>query len=182
MQVELDEKSLKPKKLRKITKQRLQNIALYYLQRFETSVENLRTVLWRRVRDYAFYVPEFNVAEAEEWIEDILADFQKRHYVDDKRFAELKIRDYLALGKSENYIRLKMAQKGVTDELVNQILSEQEFDPFQNALKLAKKKRIGPFRPAEERADFWQKDVAVLARAGFDYDVAKKVMEFSVED
>lgn len=180
--MELDEKSLKPKKLRKITKQRLQNIALYYLQRFETSVENLRTVLWRRVRDYAFYVPEFNVAEAEEWIEDILADFQKRHYVDDKRFAELKIRDYLALGKSENYIRLKMAQKGVTDELVNQILSEQEFDPFQNALKLAKKKRIGPFRPAEERADFWQKDVAVLARAGFDYDVAKKVMEFSVED
>ena len=75
-----------------------------------------------------------------------------------------------------------MAQKGVADELVNQILSEQEFDPFQNALKLAKKKRIGPFRPAEERADFWQKDVAVLARAGFEYDVAKKVMEFSVED
>lgn len=180
--MELDEKSLKPKKLRKITKQRLQNIALYYLQRFETSVENLRTVLWRRVKDYAFYVPEFNVAEAEMWIEEILADFQKRHYVDDKRFAELKIRDYLALGKSENYIRLKMAQKGVSDELVNQILSEQEFDPFQNALKLAKKKRIGPFRSAEERADFWQKDVAVLARAGFDYDVAKKVMEFSVED
>ena len=180
--MKLDEKSLKPKKLRKITKQRLQNIALYYLQRFETSVENLRTVLWRRVKDYAFYVPEFNVAEAEMWIEEIIADFQNRHYVDDKRFAELKIRDYLALGKSENYIRLKMAQKGVADELVNQILSEQEFDPFQNALKLAKKKRIGPFRPVEERADFWQKDVAVLARAGFDYDVAKKVMEFSVED
>ena len=45
----------KVKRLRKITKQRLQNIALYYLQRFESSVENLQRVLARRVDEYAFY-------------------------------------------------------------------------------------------------------------------------------
>ena len=38
---------------KKITPQRLKNIGLYYLQRFESSVENLRQVLHRRVDVYA---------------------------------------------------------------------------------------------------------------------------------
>lgn len=180
--MEPEEKSIKTKKIRKITKQRLLNIALYYVQRFETSLQNLRDVLRRRVKDYAFYNPDFNSSEAEGWIEEILSDFQKRNYVNDSRFAELKIRDYLALGKSENYIRLKMAQKGIDDDLVEAVLAEQEFDPFQNALKLAKKKRIGPFRALEMRSEFRKKDMAVLARAGFDYDVVKKVMDFDPEE
>ena len=44
----------KVKVLRKITPQRLKNIALYYLKRFESSVANLRSVLQRRVNDYAY--------------------------------------------------------------------------------------------------------------------------------
>ena len=59
-------------------------------------------------------------------------------------------------------------------------LASLDFDPFQNALKLAKKKHIGPFRD-KDKADFYQKDLAVLARAGFDYEVAKKVMDFEPE-
>ena len=75
-----------------------------------------------------------------------------------------------------------MAQKGIDDDLVEAVLAEQEFDPFQNALKLAKKKRIGPFRALEMRSEFRKKDMAVLARAGFDYDVVKKVMDFDPEE
>ena len=71
---------------------------------------------------------------------------------------------------------------GIDDDLVEAVLAEQEFDPFQNALKLAKKKRIGPFRALEMRSEFRQKDMAVLARAGFDYDVVKKVMDFDPEE
>ena len=153
----LDCENRPKKRLRKITKDRLKNIALYYLQRFETTTESLRAVLLRRVNDYAFYNPEFDKTPALQWIEEILSDFQRYKYVDDARFAALKIRDYLAVGKSEKYIRLKMA------------------------LKLAKKKHIGPFRQGEDKADFYQKDLAVLARAGFDYDVAKKVMDFEPE-
>ena len=36
------------------TKSRLMNIALYYLERFESSEENLRMVLHRRIDKYAF--------------------------------------------------------------------------------------------------------------------------------
>lgn len=177
----LDCENRPKKRLRKITKDRLKNIALYYLQRFETTTESLRAVLLRRVNDYAFYNPEFDKTPALQWIEEILSDFQRYKYVDDARFAALKIRDYLAVGKSEKYIRLKMAEKGVDESIVDEVLASLDFDPFQNALKLAKKKHIGPFRQGEDKADFYQKDLAVLARAGFDYDVAKKVMDFEPE-
>ena len=61
-------------------------------------------------------------------------------------------------------------------------MAAQNFNPFENALKLARKKHIGPFRQEKNKSDYFQKDMAVLARAGFDYDVVKKVMEFSPED
>lgn len=176
MQVsEREENSVRVKKLRKITRQRLKNIALYYLQRFETSSENLRRVLLRRVNEYAFYNPDFNVAEARGWVDEIVEQFQGYKYVDDSRYAGLKIRDYLAAGKSEKYIRQKMAEKGVPEDIVNEILENEEFDPLENALQFARKKRIGRFRPEEQREAFRQKDLAALARAGFDYDVAIKV-------
>ena len=59
-------------------------------------------------------------------------------------------------------------------------MAEQEFDPYENALLLAKKKHIGPFRSEALRAEFRQKDMAALARAGFDYDVVQRVMETEV--
>ncbi len=174
-------KETKRKVLKKITKQRLKNIALYYLERFESSTENLRSVLQRRINDYVYQNKEYNPEEALEWVEEILGDFQRCGYLDDGRFAEMKIRDYLAAGKSETYIRAKMAVKGVDGAVVDMVLSEQAFDPYENAMRLAKKKKIGPYRPEAERKDFYQKDMAVLARAGFDYDVSRRVMDGEIQ-
>ncbi len=182
LQVSDEEDKPKVKRLRKITKQRLQNIALYYLQRFESSVENLRRVLARRVDEYAFYNPEFDRQEAYAWIEEILQTYQGYKYLDDGRFTELKVRDYLAAGKSEKYIKMKLREKGIDEAQIDKALAEQEFDPFENAIKLAKKKRIGPFRPEAERKDFYQKDMAALARAGFELDVVKRVLAENPDD
>ena len=81
----------RPRPARKITRQRLKNIALYYLQRFETSSENLKAVLLRRVNVYAFQNPDWNRQEAVGWIDEIVAQFEGYGYVDDARFAEMKI-------------------------------------------------------------------------------------------
>ena len=66
---EYTDKPIKKKNLKKITKQRLKNIALYYLKRFESSVENLRQVLKRRTNDYSYNNPDFDKNEAYIWIE-----------------------------------------------------------------------------------------------------------------
>lgn len=168
---------------KKITKLRLKNIGLYYLERFETSVDNLRQVLMRRVNDYAYQNPGYDKSEAECWIEELLADFERYGYLNDSRFAELKIRDYLAAGKSARYIKGKLQQKGISEDEAERLLAEQEYDPEELALKLAKKKKIGPFRCNEAaRKEYRQKDLAVLVRAGFDYAVAQKVLGTTFDD
>jgi len=169
----------KVKVLRKITPQRLKNIALYYLKRFESSVANLRSVLQRRVNDYAYQNKEFDRGEAYQWIEDILADFQRYGYLNDSRYAEVKVKDYMSAGKSVRYIKGKMREKGIDEEILSALLEDQEYDEFEAALKLAKKKHIGPFRTDEEaRFENRQKDMGMLVRAGFSYDVVRRVVGY----
>lgn len=172
----------KRKPQKKMTPQRLKNIGLFYLKRFESSVENLRNVLHRRINSYARENPEFNKNEAYQWVEDILNEFERLHYLDDNRFAEIKVHSYLNAGKPARYIRQKLREKGIDEQKISEVLSEQEYDPLQMALKLAQRKRIGPFRPDEQRKEFRQKDMGTLVRAGFDYDVVCDVLDHYLDN
>lgn len=179
------EPSDKPKKvkvLKKISKVRLKNIALYYLRRFESSTDNLRRVLQKRINDYGRQNPEFDREEALGWAEEILNDFQRFGYVDDKRFAEIRVRDYIKAGKSVRYIKGKLREKGIAEEIISGALEDYQYDEYETALILAKKKRIGPFRATEEdRFNYRTKDIGTLSRAGFSYDVVQRVMGFAAE-
>ena len=87
----------------------------------------------------------------------------------------------MAAGKSPRYIQGKLREKGIDENLIERLISEQEFDPYDAALRLARKKHIGPFSATEEiRKERRSKDLAILVRAGFDYDVAVKVLETEV--
>ena len=60
-------------------------------------------------------------------------------------------------------------------------MAEQEFNPFEAAMKLARKKRIGPYCTDEQlRQERRTKDLAILVRAGFDYDVVQDVLSHEV--
>lgn len=167
-----------PRKTRKMTKTRLQNIALYYLERFDSSASNLRQVLKRRVFDYARQTPDFCQSEAEQWINEIITRFEELGYLNDKRYAEFKVDNYLSAGKPERYIRQKMQQKGVSEKIIDEVLSDREFDEEAMATRFAAKKRIGPWRKNEEsRHENRQKDLATLVRAGFNYDTAQKIVD-----
>lgn len=173
-----EEEQLKSKRpIKKITPQRLKNIGLYYLKRFESSVENLRLVLQKRVNQYAKTNPEFDKQEAYQWVENILAEFEKLHYLDDERFTEIKVRHYLSTGKPARYIQNKLREKGIANAQIDEMLDDFGYNPQKMALKLAKRKKIGPFRPDEESRKLnRQKDMASLICAGFDYDVVSEIM------
>lgn len=170
----------KPQK--KITQQRLKNIGLYYLKRFESSVENLRTVLHRRIDAYARENPEWNKHEAYEWAETVLAEFERLHYLDDQRFTAIKVRGYLNAGKPARYIQNKLRAKGINEAQIKAVLDEEEYNPLEMALKLAKRKKIGPYRPEEMRREYRQKDMGTLVRAGFDYDTVCEVLDYAPEE
>lgn len=172
----------KRKPQKKITPKRLKNIGLYYLKRFESSVENLRLVLRRRVDAYARENPDWKKEQGYQWAEEVLAEFERLHYLDDARYAEIKVRSYLSSGKPARYIENKLKQKGISADKVSEILSAQEYNPFDMALRLAQRKKIGPYRPEESRREFRQKDMATLVRAGFDYDIVCDVLNYTLPE
>lgn len=139
--VEDEAKKIQRRPAKKVTKTRLKNIGLYYLERFESSVDNLRQVLTKRVNDYAFQNPGYDKSEALGWIEELLADFERYGYLNDSRYAELKIRDYLAAGKSARYIKGKLLQKGIGEDEAERLLAEQDYNPEELALRLQRRKK-----------------------------------------
>lgn len=163
------------------TKARLRNIALYYLERYESSEDMLRQVLQRRIDKYAFANKDYDPEQAFIWAEEVIDECLKNNFINDERFARIKIKNYLQAGKPKRYIEQKLAQKGIGGEMVCKLFDETaddiSYSEEEAAFNFAKKKKIGPFRPDEElRRANRQKDMGTLIRAGFSYDIAAKVL------
>ena len=65
---------------------------------------------------------------------------------------------------------------------VNKIKDQNSDQDFFSAIKICKKKRIGPARTEDNRPLFYKKDISLLARNGFDFETSKKVMDIQKED
>ena len=76
--------------------------------------------------------------------------------------------------------------KGINNEYIKETISKinekNEDQDFFSAIKLCKKKRIGPSRPEDNRELFYKKDIAILARNGFSFEISKRVMDLEKED
>ena len=69
----------------------------------------------------------------------------------------------MAAGKSLRYIQGKLKAKGIDENLIEQFAEEQEYDPFAAAMRLARKKHLGPFRrDEEERRGITGRKICVL--------------------
>ena len=89
-------------------------------------------------------------------------------------------------GSSINKIRNYLIGKGVKDQFikdtVNKINEDNSDQDFFSAIKICKKKRIGPARTEDNRPLFYKKDISLLARNGFDFETSKKVMDLQKDD
>jgi len=57
------------------------------------------------------------------------------------------------------------------------VSAEDLVDPdLTAAVRYAQRRRLGAFRTSGERADSRNRDMAAMARAGFSYDLAKRVI------
>jgi regulatory protein len=161
---------------------RLENAAATYVARYDTSAARLRAVLMRRVlkarRDQAPVV-----ADVEALIDSIVARYVRSGIIDDARFAERLAGRLHRRGTSSRHMREKLKRAGVDAEAANGAieLTRAEAgaqDPdLQAAVAFARRRRLGPFRPAAERSERRTRDLAALGRAGFAFDVARRVID-----
>ncbi len=103
---------------RKITAQRLENMALYYLGRYASSSANLRRVLMRKV-ERAAAAHGADPAEGAKLIEDLIARYLRSGLIDDRAYAAQKAASLQRRGASRFGIKGKLRQKGVEGALID---------------------------------------------------------------
>ena len=168
----------RPRAPRKITAQSLDNAALHYLERFASSSGNLRRVLRRKVARAAA-AHEADPAEGHALIEALIARYLAAGLLDDRAYAAQKAASLRRRGTSRRGIAARLAEKAVERTLIAEVLDPEgaaETGDFAAACALVRRRRLGPYRPAAQRDVMRRRDLATLARAGFAFDVARRVL------
>ncbi|HEX2726379.1 MAG TPA: RecX family transcriptional regulator [Beijerinckiaceae bacterium] len=160
----------------------LQRAALAYLERHASSSENLRRVLRRklerrlRIRGSG---EELGDATLSRLVDEVVATCVRGKLVDDALYAAGKVGSLRRKGGSARAIEARLAAKGVGRAVIATAIAE-EGDPAEAewlaAHARARRRRIGPYRAAE-RAAFRDKDMGALMRAGFAFDLARRVID-----
>ncbi|WP_224364683.1 regulatory protein RecX [Hyalangium versicolor] len=171
------------KRPRKVSPRYLENAALHYLKRYAATVSQLKRVLVRKA-DRSLRVHGGDRAEALGWVDALVEKLLRNGLINDQAYAGLKAQSLRASGRSARVIAQKLRMKGVAAEVVEQKLAEATAEVSEDAAARiwARKKRLGPFRrDAQARQENRQKDLAALARAGFSFSIAKKIIDGAPE-
>lgn len=167
-----------PKQPRKISRQYLENAALYYLQRYATSAANFRRVMRRKIQRSC----TFHKADPEAFypfVEDLVTRYISAGLLNDKGFAEARVSSLRRQGRSRNAITAKLAAKGLSkDDVANALEGHDDEAELEAALKLVKRKKLGHATEPKLK----QKELAVLGRAGFSYETARAALSYREED
>ena len=172
------------KKTLKITVEEMRNFAFAYVEKYAPSKQQLKTYLLKKyLKTSASNVKKQDVTDL---IDIVLSDLEKNRFINDKFYSESKAKSMIQRGSSINKIRNYLISKGISNEYiketVNKIHNDNSDQDFFSAIKICKKKRIGPARIDDNRPLFYKKDISLLARNGFDFETPKKVMELKKDD
>ncbi|MGD9638807.1 MAG: regulatory protein RecX [Alphaproteobacteria bacterium] len=166
-----------------LSAEKLQKIALFYLSRYEATEKSLKDVLKRRIEKAKNN--GIDVQNAENSINNIISKMKEYNYLSDERYAENKVKELFAKGKSKKIIEQKLALKGIKSETISKVLSSLDDannynTDFIAAVNFARKKKIGPFRKKLLENSI-KKELGKMARGGFDYETSKKIVLAATE-
>ena len=112
---------------------------------------------------------------------------KKQNILNDSIFSESKVKSFINKGWSISKIKFRLKQLGVNEDIINSCIDkvnaeESDIELFA-ASKLVKKRSIGPFRRNTLDEKIKNKEFGILARAGFNYALSKKLLyELSMEE
>ena len=172
------------KKTLKVTVEEMRNFAFAYVEKYAPSKQQLKTYLLKKYLNTS--LPNVKKQDVTNLIDIVLSDLEKSKFINDKFYSESKAKSMIQRGSSINKIRNYLFGKGIDNEFIKETvekINEKNSDQdFFSAIKLCKKKRIGPARTEDNRTLFYKKDISLLARNGFDFEISKKVMDIEKDD
>jgi len=172
------------KKTLEVTIEEMRNFAFSYIGKYAPSKQQVKTYLLKKYLRLS--TPSVKKKDITDLIDVVIVDLEKTKFISDKFYSNSKAKSLIQRGSSINKIRNYLISKGINDkyikETISKIKDENEDQDFFSAIKICKKKRIGPSRYQDNRPLFYKKDISILARSGFDFETSKKVLELEKED
>ena len=160
----------------------LKDLAYGYLEKYSPSKQQLKVYLLKK------YLTKIKGSQSKKEvsniIDEILLNLEKNRIINDELYSDSKARMFLRRGYSLNKINQSLRNKGIDTEFIKKSIDkikEDKIEPdFVSALKLCKRRRIGPVRPGENRQLFYKKDMGILARGGFSFGLSKRVLDLDI--
>jgi regulatory protein len=184
-----------PQKPRRVTRDYLMNYATWYLERFTASRARLEKLMRGKIR---LSIAEYDTdpQEAEDWMKSVLNTCETAGFLNDQAYALGRARSMLRKGKAIRVIGADLNARGIASNLVDQTITDlrDEADDVAHndmrgtdpnlaaAAAYARRRRLGPFRHPDQREEKHDKDLAALARQGFSYDIATRIIDSNTED
>ena len=162
----------------------LRDLAYSYLEKYSPSKQQLKVFLLKK------YLTKIkgtkSKKEVSSIIDEIVVNLEKNKILNDEMYSDSKARMFLRRGYSLNKINQSLRNKGVENKFIKKSIEKikaENIEPdFVSALKLCKRRRIGPLRPDENRELFYKKDMGILARGGFSFDLSKRVLDLEKKE
>ena len=162
----------------------LRDLAYSYIEKYNPSKQQTKTYLLKK------YLKKFQGSrqkkEVTKIIDNIVSNLEKNHFLNDSLYSDSKARMLFRRGYSLNKIRHSLRGKGIEQKNIilslEKIKNEKSDPDFTSAMKICKKRRIGPMRPEANRELFYKKDMGILARSGFSYDISKKILSMTQKE
>ena len=162
----------------------LKDLAYSYLEKYNPSKQQLKIYLLKK------YLTKIKGSKSKKEvsaiIDEVIKNFEKNKIISDELYSDSKARMYLRRGYSLNKINQSLRKKGIDNKYVKQSIDkikDSEIEPdFVSALKLCKRRRIGPLRPESNRELFYRKDMGILARGGFTFELSKRILKLDKEE
>ena len=166
------------------TIEEMRKFSFSYIEKYSPSKQQLKTYLLKKYLKSSISSVKKN--DISHLIDLVLVDLEKDKYLSDKFYSDSKAKSLIQRGSSINKIKNYLISKGIKDqfikETIEKIKENNEDQDFFSAIKVCKKKRIGPSRDQDNRPLFYKKDLSILARSGFDFETVKKTLDMEKED
>ena len=175
---------IKNKKDLEVTIDEIRNFAYSYLEKYSPSKQQLKTHLFKKLIKKKQRIS--SKKEIFNLIDSVINTLVDQELLSDKHYSDAKSKAFLRRGYSLNKIRFNLIKKGIDQKYIKASISkikENESDPdFFSAIKICKRRRIGPIREESNRSLFYKKDISILARSGFSYELSKRILEIPKEE
>lgn len=151
----------------------LMKYAVDYLSKYSSSKKNLERILKKKISRMRIEKKEKFILYNS--INQIMTNLEKNKFIDDNNYTISKIRMFAIQGKSRVFVRNYLIQKGIEKVILNNSLDQFEKEDPEWEKKSAnifiRKKRL------ENSSKNKQKNLSKMARAGFSYNISKKILD-----